>query len=122
MPSTTSNASLGQSLELLQASDMAIAAIPEVRRAVGKIGRADTPLDPAPVSMIETIVELEPEYRLDAEGKVARFVFDEAAGSHVRDESGALIPDSDGRPYRTWRPEVKDMDDVWEGSRAHPNP
>ncbi len=113
MPSTTSNASIGKSLELMQLADAAIASLPEVRRAVGKLGRAETSLDPAPVSMVETIVEIEPEFRLDDDGRVARFRYDDATGSYVRDGEGALIPDEEGRAFRTWRPEVKDMEDLW---------
>ena len=113
MPSTTSNASIGTSLELMQLADAAIASLPEVRRAVGKLGRAETSLDPAPVSMVETIVEIEPEFRLDRNGRVERFAYDESSESFARDDFGALIPDPDGRPFRTWRPEVKDMEDLW---------
>lgn len=113
MPSTTSNASIGKSLELMQLADAAIASLPEVRRAVGKLGRAETSLDPAPVSMIETIVEIEPEFRLDGEGIVTRFEYDQANESFTRDAAGELVPDKEGRPFRVWRPQIRDMDDLW---------
>ena len=62
MPTTMPHASMGEALDVLQKQDRAIARIPEVASAVGKIGRADTPLDPAPISMIETIVQYRSEY------------------------------------------------------------
>ncbi len=72
MPTTMPHASIGQSLEALQEMDAAIAAIPEVDRAVGKLGRAETPLDPAPVSMFETVVNYKSEYGFDDKGNRVR--------------------------------------------------
>ena len=53
--------------------NFSFASIPEVDRAVGKLGRAETPLDPAPISMIETVVNYLPEFKSDAQGRVLRF-------------------------------------------------
>ncbi len=72
MPSTMPHASLGETLDVLQWQDEAIRAIPEVETVVGKIGRVDSPLDPAPISMIETIITYHPEYTNDADGKRVR--------------------------------------------------
>ena len=72
MPTTMAHASIGQSIEMLGEVDAAIAAIPEVERAVGKLGRADSPLDPAPISMFETVVIYKPEYRIDEHGNRVR--------------------------------------------------
>ncbi len=52
--------------------DAAIAEIPEVDRVVGKIGRADSALDPAPLSMIETVITYKPEYKTTADGARVR--------------------------------------------------
>ena len=52
------------------------AAIPEVERAVGKLGRAETPLDPAPVSMFETVINYKSEYIVDRSGKRLTFRYD----------------------------------------------
>ena len=86
MPTTMPHASIGEALELVGMVDRALEAIPEVRSAVGKIGRADSALDPAPVSMIETIIEYEPEFSLDA----------------------------DGESRRNWRPEIRNTEDLWQ--------
>nr|WP_217910166.1 efflux RND transporter permease subunit [Pseudenhygromyxa sp. WMMC2535] len=72
MPTTMPHASVGQTLEMLQQIDAAIAAIPEVDRVVGKLGRVDSALDPAPVSMIETVITYLPEYRVEADGSRVR--------------------------------------------------
>ena len=59
MPTTDPSISVGKSRELLQQTDKLIALVPEVRAVHGKIGRAETATDPAPLSMIETVVQLE---------------------------------------------------------------
>lgn len=63
MPTTMPHASIGEAQDALSDMDAAIARIPEVDRVVGKLGRVDSALDPAPVSMIETVVTYKPEYR-----------------------------------------------------------
>jgi copper/silver efflux system protein len=68
MPTTMPHASIGEALDVLQLQDMGFSAIPEVESAVGKIGRAESPLDPAPVSMIETVINYKPEYITDEAG------------------------------------------------------
>ncbi len=86
MPTTMPHASLGQALEALQNMDAAIAAIPEVERAVGKLGRAETPLDPAPVSMFETVINYKSEYSVD----------------------------EDGNRVRQWRDHIRSPQDIWD--------
>ena len=66
--------------------------VPEVELAVGKIGRVESPLDPAPISMVETVIEYKSEYRTDQDGN-RRFRYDEDADRFVRDDQGGLIPD-----------------------------
>ncbi|MCA9601316.1 MAG: efflux RND transporter permease subunit, partial [Myxococcales bacterium] len=56
MPTTMPHASIGEVLGMLSEMDAAIAQIPEVDRVVGKLGRADSALDPAPLSMFEVVV------------------------------------------------------------------
>jgi Cu(I)/Ag(I) efflux system membrane protein CusA/SilA len=60
MPSTLPGLSIGKAQELLQQTDRLIKTVPEVERVFGKIGRADTATDPAPLTMIETIIQLKP--------------------------------------------------------------
>ena len=145
MPTTMPHASIGEALDILQKQDMAIAQIPEVESAVGKLGRAETSLDPAPISMIETIVNYRPEYLADKMGRRQTFSFDEdevdffrdehgelvfaadgqsyrVRGRYLRDSAGRLIPDDDGRPFRLWRPALDPALNagraVWPGVRS----
>ena len=60
MPSTLPSLSIGKAAELLQQTDRLIKQVPEVKRVFGKIGRADTATDPAPLTMIETTIQLHP--------------------------------------------------------------
>lgn len=85
MPTTMTHASITESHDIIQKQDMAFAQIPEIESAVGKLGRAETPLDPAPISMIETIINYKPEYSIN--------------------EKGDMI--------RNWRDHIKSPNDIW---------
>lgn len=61
MPTTLPGISIGKAQELLQQTDRIIASFPEVERVFGKMGRADTATDPAPLTMIETLIQLKPQ-------------------------------------------------------------
>ncbi|MBW1945825.1 MAG: efflux RND transporter permease subunit, partial [Deltaproteobacteria bacterium] len=127
MPTTMPHASISEVLDILQKQDVAIQGLPEVKTVVGKLGRAQSPLDPAPVSMIETLVTYKPKYLLNEQGKPLRFRFDptepglfrnskgtlllapdrmpyRTKGRFLRDERFHLIPDPKGQPFRLWRP------------------
>jgi copper/silver efflux system protein len=60
MPSTMPGISIAEAQKLLRGTDAILKGFPEVDRVLGKAGRADTPTDPAPLSMLETIVTLRP--------------------------------------------------------------
>jgi Cu(I)/Ag(I) efflux system membrane protein CusA/SilA len=114
MPSTMPHASIGEVMDVMRKQDMAIHAIPEVELAVGKLGRVESPLDPAPISMIETIISYKSEYITDAYGHELTFAYDRDERAFVRDAVGELIADEDGRPFRQWRDEIKTPDDIWD--------
>lgn len=114
MPTTMPHASIGECLDVLQKQDIAFQSIPEIESAVGKIGRVDSALDPAPISMIETVINYKSEYITDADGRLIRFRYDARAGTFVRDENGQLIPDPRGRPFRQWRDHITSPDDIWD--------
>ncbi|URQ98350.1 efflux RND transporter permease subunit [Pseudoalteromonas sp. SCSIO 43095] len=61
MPTTYPGISIGKARELLQQSDKLIATVPEVKTVFGKIGRAETATDPAPLTMIETFIQFKPK-------------------------------------------------------------
>ncbi|MCP4630423.1 MAG: efflux RND transporter permease subunit [bacterium] len=136
MPTTMPHASIGEALDVLQKQDMAIKDIPEVYSVVGKLGRAETPLDPAPISMFETVINYYPEFLTDTNGRRPTYAFDynsidvardmhgvpvrapdgkpyNVRGTYERDDKGNLVPDSDGLPFRLWRPAL--FEDINEG-------
>ena len=129
MPTTMAHASIGETKDVLAKQDLAIQSIPEVESVVGKLGRAESPLDPAPVSMFETVINYSPQFLVNQDGRRLRFKFDVSdtdyfrdvegrpvkapdgqpytvPGRFERDESGQLIPDSRGAPFRLWRPSL----------------
>ncbi len=114
MPTTMPHASIGEAMDVLQTQDKALASVPEIESVVGKIGRVDSPLDPAPISMIETVINYVPEYITDKDGHRMSFRYDTSKGEFVRDERGELIPDPDGRPFRQWRDAIRTPDDIWK--------
>jgi Cu(I)/Ag(I) efflux system membrane protein CusA/SilA len=63
MPTTMPNLAIGEATRQLQRQDAILKSFPEVRTVFGKVGRAESPTDPAPLSMVETIVALEPQSR-----------------------------------------------------------
>ncbi|MDQ8195251.1 efflux RND transporter permease subunit [Coraliomargarita sp. SDUM461004] len=114
MPTTMPHASIGEVMDVLSKQDMAINAIPEVDSAVGKLGRVESPLDPAPISMIETIISYKSEYITDDDGRILTYAYDRAKDEFQRDANDELIPDEDGRPFRQWRDEINSPDDIWD--------
>jgi Cu(I)/Ag(I) efflux system membrane protein CusA/SilA len=112
MPTTMPHASIGEALDVVQKQDMALRAVPEVDSVVGKIGRANTAIDPAPINMVETVITYKPEFITDKNGRLLLFKVDPKTGEFVR-EDGELVPDSGGRPYRQWRDHIRKPDDIW---------
>lgn len=96
----------------LRMLDMSVTAIPEVETVVGKAGRVESSLDPAPMSMYENIIMYKSEYKTDENGRRIRFKVD-SDGNYILDEKGNLIPDDDGMYYRQWRDHIKSPDDIW---------
>lgn len=114
MPTTMPHASIGEALDVLQKQDAALQSIPEVESVVGKIGRAQTPLDPAPISMVETVINYKSEYMLDKDGRKICFKYDKKKKEFFHNEKGDLVPDKYGRPYRQWRDNITSPDDIWD--------
>jgi len=113
MPTTMPHASIGEVMDVLRKQDMAINAIPEVEIAVGKLGRVDSPLDPAPISMIETIISYKTEYKVDSNGRILTYSFDREKGAYEYSPEGDLIPDKNGKSFRQWRSHINSPEDIW---------
>lgn len=114
MPSTMPHASIGETVDMVKQLDLLFETVPEVEYAVGKVGRSESPLDPAPITMVETIIAYKSEYIMNAAGKRLLFKVD-ADGEFVRDADGELIEDANnGKAYRNWRPEINRPEDIWD--------
>lgn len=123
-----------QNKKVLQQLDMAVASIPEIKTVVGKAGRTESALDPAPLSMYENMIQYRSEYMLNAKGKRQRYktndkgLFELKDGSFIGNPNNSkeniiinseivreqLIKDSNGEFYRNWRPEIKSPNDIWK--------
>jgi len=128
MPTSMPHAGIEASKETLQKLDMAITNIPEVDVAVGKLGRVESALDPAPISMYENIINYKPKYILSENGKPLAFKVDkkerfilksgdtlsnkDAINQKISQEN--LIEDKKGEYYRNWREHIKNPDDIWD--------
>jgi len=114
MPFMMPHVSIGEATDILGELDRRIMSVPEVEIAVGKIGRVDSPLDPGWIPMVETIVQYRDEYRTDENGRRLTFKVDPETGEFVRGESGELLLDEDGKPFRQWRDEIQSPQDIWD--------
>ncbi|MBL6990419.1 MAG: efflux RND transporter permease subunit [Bacteriovoracaceae bacterium] len=142
MPTTMPHASISESMDVLVKQDIRLDNIAEIDSVVGKLGRAETPLDPAPISMIETIINYKPKYVVDKNGNRIKFKYNPdqtetvkdfsgnellapdgrpymVHGKYIRDKSGRLIKDKSGIPFRQWRaaldPKINTSRSYWRG-------
>ncbi len=127
MPTTMPHSGVEQNLEVISSIDKRVESIPEVDVVVGKWGRANSALDPAPISMYENVINYKPEYVLDEDGRRMRFKTDRDDNYLLKDGTNynvkrdgfrkikpeQLIPDENGEYFRQWRPEIKSPNDIW---------
>jgi len=113
MPTTMPHAGMEESIDVLEKLDKALYSVPEVEMVVGKLGRAETSLDPAPISMVETIINYKSEFIIDKNGNRKKFKMI-SKGVYARDNNGDLIPDPSGKPFRQWRNHIRTARDIWD--------
>lgn len=139
MPTSLPHAGSEENKRVLQQLDMAVASIPEIETVVGKAGRTESALDPAPLSMYENVIQYKSEYMRNKDGKRQRYKVNEdgffvlkgdrliknlnnKVDTDANDQTSQiatiatreeLIPDNDGEYYRNWRPEISSPDDIW---------
>lgn len=127
MPTSMPHSSIEKNIQYIKMLDKRLSTIPEVEVAVGKWGRVNSALDPAPVQMFENTINYRSEYVLDENGHRMRFKTDRE-GSFIF-KSGkkynpskekfraipadSLVLDSKGEYFRQWRPEIKKPLDIW---------
>jgi Cu(I)/Ag(I) efflux system membrane protein CusA/SilA len=127
MPTSMPHAGIEQNIEYIKMLDKRLESIPEVEVAVGKWGRVNSALDPAPVQMFENTINYRPEYVLDVNGHRMQFKTDKDGNFMLSDSSvfnpkkdklkdldtKLLVPDDNGEYFRQWRPEIRKPDDIW---------
>jgi len=113
MPTSMPHSGMQENLKNLRMLDMAVTTIPEIENVVGKLGRVESPLDPAPISMYENIINYKSEYKTDKNGHRIRFKTNKK-NEYVRNEMEELIEDKNGRYFRQWRDEIQSPDDIWD--------
>ncbi|MBO6515082.1 MAG: efflux RND transporter permease subunit [Bacteroidia bacterium] len=127
MPTSMPHAGVEQNKRVVQQLDMLLANIPEVELTVGKMGRVESALDPAPISMYENIINYKSEFLLNKKGHRIRFQVDNKnrfilrSGDTLTNEKALvqgvtenqLIPDNNGQYFRNWRKHINSPDDIW---------
>ena len=127
MPTSMPHTGIEQNLQYVETLDRRLSMIPEVEVAVGKWGRVNSALDPAPAQMFENTINYRPEYILNEEGHRIRFRINKYGSFILTDNSlynperdpfriippDSLIPDRKGDFFRQWRPEIKSPQDIW---------
>lgn len=124
MPTSMPHAGISENKRVLKQLDMAVDQLPEIETVVGKAGRAESSLDPAPLFMYENVIFYKPEFILDDDGNPVAFrtnaegLFETKGGAFVTAGSGYdekdLIKEKGGTFYRNWRPEIKNKADIWD--------
>jgi Cu(I)/Ag(I) efflux system membrane protein CusA/SilA len=128
MPTTMPHSGIEQNVQDIRLLDLKVNAIPEVESTVGKWGRVNSALDPAPVSMFENLVNYKPEYMLNEYGHRMRFKVDKEGAFILKNGSRFnpgkdgfrvvkkedLIADKEGEYFRQWRDNIKSPDDIWQ--------
>lgn len=128
MPTSMPHSGIEFNRKTLGQLDMLLSSIPEVELAVGKAGRVESALDPAPISMFENIINYKSEYVLDKKGHRQRFkvnregLFITSFGDTISNEEGIkigikperLILDKKGKYYRNWRKHIHSPNQIWD--------
>ncbi|MBT3385186.1 MAG: efflux RND transporter permease subunit [Prolixibacteraceae bacterium] len=128
MPTTMPHSGIEENLEVIRILDKKINSIPEVEIVVGKWGRVNSALDPAPTSMYENVINYKAEYILNEDGHRMRFKVDRN-GAFILKNNSTYNPKEDGfrliekenlteykngEYFRQWRDEIKTPNDIWD--------
>ncbi|VAW20792.1 Cobalt-zinc-cadmium resistance protein CzcA; Cation efflux system protein CusA [hydrothermal vent metagenome] len=127
MPTTMPHSGIAENLEVIALLDKKLNAIPEVESVVGKWGRVNSALDPAPTSMYENVINYKSEYILNEDGHRIRFkvnkdnefvlqdgsIYDPEKTDLRSIEESDLIKDKNGEYFRQWRDNIHSPDDIW---------
>jgi len=126
MPTTMAHSGVVENVDVIRKVDSYVSSIPEVDQVVGKWGRVNSALDPAPISMFENTINYLPEYIVNDNGHRMRFKVNDGAfslkdGGTYNPKLGfqkvskdELVEDHNGEYFRQWRPEIKSPNDIWD--------
>ena len=128
MPTSMPHSGIEYNRKVLGQLDMLVTSIPEVSLTVGKLGRVNSALDPAPISMYENVINYKPEFILNEKGHKVRFKVDKddnfilVSGDTISNEEALnrgiteedLFPDRRGNYFRNWREKIQSPDDIWD--------
>ncbi len=127
MPTSMPHTGIEQNLQYVKTLDKRISNIPEVETTVGKWGRVNSALDPAPIQMFENTINYRAEYILNENGHRERFkvngkgefllksgkTYNPAEGFRLVPKDSLLVH-RNGDYFRQWRPEIRKVDDIWQ--------
>ena len=126
MPTTMPHSGVEENIDVIRLLDKKVNSIPEVDNVVGKWGRVNSALDPAPISMYENVINYKSEYMLDESGHRLRFKTDKNGAFELKDgtkyepkdgfrvvEKSELTIDEDGEYFRQWREKIQSPNDIW---------
>jgi len=129
MPTTMSHSGVEENIDVIRKLDSYVDAIPEVESVVGKWGRVNSALDPAPISMFENTILYKEEYMVDENGHRIRFKVNKDNAFELHDgsfynpvtdpfrliEREHLVEDAKkGKYFRQWRSHINKVDDIWQ--------
>ncbi|HIP33093.1 MAG TPA: efflux RND transporter permease subunit [Crocinitomicaceae bacterium] len=133
MPTTMPHSGIEENVNVIRQLDRHLNSIPEVELSVGKWGRVNSALDPAPISMFENVINYLPEFKINEDGHKMRFkvnsdnafiLKDGTTYKYTVDEfksvaTNELTEDEDGEYFRQWREEIQSPDDIWKDILKH---
>lgn len=133
MPTTMPHSGIAENVDVIRKVDWHLNSIPEIDLAVGKWGRANSALDPAPVSMYENVINYVSQYKLDEDGQKMRFKVNDDRAFILKDSTTYkfgedefraiptedLVEDKDGEYFRQWREHINSPDDIWQEILKH---
>ncbi|MDA3952871.1 MAG: efflux RND transporter permease subunit [Bacteroidales bacterium] len=128
MPTTMPHSGIEENIEVIRILDKKVNSIPEVESVVGKWGRVNSALDPAPTSMFENVINYKSEYILNEKGHRVRFKVNKKGAFILNDgtiynpkeedfrsiDRENLIEFKNGEYFRQWRDEIKSSNDIWD--------
>ncbi len=128
MPTSMPHSGIAFNKKAVGQLDMLLTNIPEVELAVGKLGRVESALDPAPISMYENVINYKTEYMVNEKGFRQRYQVDDDNRFILQSDDtlsnlealeagitqAVLIPNDDGQYFRNWRDHIQSPDDIWD--------